>query len=55
MHIAHVFYLVVYEQTYFFYTFLRMQPFQVMNTPLNSIPKAAIFPSVQRMQEFSNW
>eukprot|EP00752_Nemacystus_decipiens_P012450 g11031.t1 len=27
---------------------------QVMNTPLESLPKAAIFPSVQRMQDFSN-
>jgi len=34
---------------------VQQQRFQVMNTPLESIPKAAIFPSVQRMQEFSNW
>eukprot|EP00903_Cladosiphon_okamuranus_P012800 g11963.t1 len=27
---------------------------QVMNTPIQPLPKAAIFPSVQHMQEFSN-
>ena len=26
-----------------------------MNTPLDPIPKAAIFSTVQRMQDFSNW
>ena len=28
---------------------------QVMNTPLEPIPQAAIFSTVQRMQKFSNW